>query len=118
MEKQSDARRHRLRIALKTLRYASEFFATQFPGAATRRHVKAARRLQNDFGRLNDAAVAERLLEDLPRAGGAGAVSLALGAGQVIGWNACARAESLAAIAGTWRRFVKLPPYWRGVGKG
>ena len=65
---------------------------------------------------MNDAAVAERLLEGLlrSRAGSAGAAALALGAGQVIGWNAVARSESLAAIAGKWRRFVELPPYWRG----
>ncbi len=116
LQRQSDERRHRLRIALKKLRYASDFFATQFPGATTRRHVKAARRLQDDFGRLNDAAVAERLLEGLlrSRAGGAGDAALALGAGQVVGWNAVARSGSLAAIAGKWRRFTKLPPYWRG----
>ena len=117
LARQSDERRHRLRIALKKLRYASEFFATQFPGAATRRHVKAARRLQDDFGRLNDAAVAERLLEGLV-ASHAGGAALAPGAGQAVGWNARARSERLAAIAGRWRRFAALPPYWRGDGKG
>ena len=61
--------------------------------------------------------MAERLLEGLV-ASHAGGAALAPGAGQAVGWNARARSERLAAIAGRWRRFAALPPYWRGDGKG
>lgn len=57
-----DAERHRLRINAKKLRYASEFFASVFPGraAADRRRtfVRALSRLQDSLGELNDIAVA------------------------------------------------------------
>ena len=49
-------RRHRLRIAVKQLRYAADFF-----GAGTR----PLRRLQDSLGRLNDLAVIRRLLPEL-----------------------------------------------------
>ena len=61
--------------------------------------------------------MAERLLEGLVASPAGGAV-LAPGAGQVIGWNARARSERLAAVVGKWRRFAALPPYWGGDSKG
>ena len=95
-ERLSDDRLHRLRIALKKLRYAGEFFAAQFPDGRPRPYIKAVRRLQDDLGRLNDAAVAERRLSELLRAQpeSAALVALGVGAGQVIGWHARARGGS------------------------
>ena len=81
----SDKHLHRLRITLKKLRYAGEFFASQFPEGNPRPYIKALRRLQDDLGRLNDAAVAERLLNGLLAArGGSGdhaAISMGARAG-------------------------------------
>lgn len=57
--------RHRIRIAAKKARYAIEFFS----GLLKAREVRASRRLltalQEGLGRLNDAAVADRLLDEL-----------------------------------------------------
>ena len=61
----SDADLHRLRISLKKLRYAGEFFAAQFPDGKPRPYIRALRRLQDDLGQLNDAAVAESCLKQL-----------------------------------------------------
>lgn len=47
---------HRLRIAIKRLRYALEFFAPLYPAPAVRRDVKALTRLQDDLGAINDIA--------------------------------------------------------------
>ena len=114
-ERLSDDRLHRLRIALKKLRYAGEFLAAQFPDGRPRPYIKAARRLQDDLGRLNDAAVAERHLSALLRAQpeGAALAALGVGAGQVIGWHARAREEARARINGDWRAFAAAEPYWR-----
>lgn len=57
--------RHRLRIAAKKSRYATEFFGSLFAARAVRRYVKGLSSLQDELGVLNDFAVAERLLTGL-----------------------------------------------------
>ena len=116
-ERLSDERLHRLRLTLKKLRYAGEFFATQFPDGRPRPYIKAARRLQDDLGRLNDAAVAEERLRDLLGANreSAGLAAMSVGAGQVIGWHARAREEARARLNEEWHGFAAAVPYWRAV---
>ncbi|MFA5964537.1 MAG: CHAD domain-containing protein [Sphingomonas sp.] len=62
-------RRHRVRIEVKTLRYATEFFTVLYPdGKAHRRHrafLAALDRLQDLLGELNDLAVGAALLARL-----------------------------------------------------
>ncbi len=53
--------RHRLRVALKRLRYALEFFAPLFSGRRLQNYHQASTRLQDLLGRLNDLAVASQL---------------------------------------------------------
>lgn len=57
--------RHRIRIAAKKARYASEFFQSLFNTGEVRAFVKRLSGLQDGFGRLNDVAVADRLLTTL-----------------------------------------------------
>jgi CHAD domain-containing protein len=52
-------RRHAVRIALKRLRYACDFFASCFEGS--RAYLKGLEKLQDLLGDLNDIAVARRL---------------------------------------------------------
>nr|WP_321803708.1 CHAD domain-containing protein [Burkholderia sp. BCC1993] len=59
--------RHRARIAVKKVRYATEFFASLCARRAVRSYVDALTGLQDDLGWRNDAVVAERLLKALPR---------------------------------------------------
>jgi triphosphatase len=58
--------RHKLRIAAKRLRYATEFFAATFPGkkSAKRREksLEALKTLQDSLGVLNDIATREAML--------------------------------------------------------
>jgi len=54
------AARHRLRVALKRLRYALEFFAQLFPGRRLQDYHLAASRLQDLLGRMNDIEVASQ----------------------------------------------------------
>lgn len=57
--------RHRVRIAAKKLRYASEFFQSLYRPGQMRAYLKVLSGLQDDLGRLNDAAVAGSLLQNL-----------------------------------------------------
>jgi CHAD domain-containing protein len=61
-------RLHRLRIALKKLRYAAEFLQPAFASAATKPYIEATVRLQGALGALNDRAVAHHMLADLATA--------------------------------------------------
>ena len=119
-EQLSDARLHQLRIALKKLRYAGEFFAAQFPDGRPRPYIRALRRLQDDLGRLNDAAVAERCLRELldSQRESSHLAALGVGAGQVIGWHARAREETRSQVTEDWRIFAVATPYWRPAGDG
>ena len=57
-----DQRRHRLRIAIKKLRYALEFFAPLLPGKRVRASLACLALIQDMLGGLNDHASALRLL--------------------------------------------------------
>ena len=61
----TSAGRHKLRIAIKKLRYAVEFFTSLFDGEeadALRAHLA---RLQDILGTMNDAATLQRLLGEV-----------------------------------------------------
>jgi CHAD domain-containing protein len=63
IKKFDEHQRHRLRLAVKNLRYATEFFAPLFPGdQRIPAYLALVVKLQNDLGICNDAAVARRRL--------------------------------------------------------
>lgn len=103
--------RHALRIAMKHMRYATEFFGALFdPKSAADRYVEKAAALQDLLGECNDAAIAGRLVKSLEVAGeprGAHA------AGVVTGWCGRARAGDPEALRKAWRKLVRAAPFWR-----
>jgi triphosphatase len=62
---QSAAKRHRLRIALKKLRYAAELFSGLYVPEATRPFTQRLKRLQDDLGAANDVRVARDIVTSL-----------------------------------------------------
>lgn len=100
--------RHALRIAAKKLRYATEFFSGLYPGKATRRYIQALSQLQDEFGMLNDQAVAGRLLAQI---GGGGRLS-DRASGVIVGWYACKTHSQLADMAQVWKRFHRRKVFW------
>jgi len=60
--------RHRVRIAAKKTRYATEFFHSLYPQKRVRGYVKTLSALQDELGLLNDAAIADGLLHELQEA--------------------------------------------------
>ena len=59
--------RHRLRIAMKKLRYATEFFACLEKRKRVRRALQGMSALQDELGWINDVAVADGLLQHFHR---------------------------------------------------
>jgi triphosphatase len=114
----SKPERHEVRIALKRLRYALDFFAGVFAGASKKKFVKALERLQEDLGRMNDVVVAETMLARLVGVAGDGAQSaavpadLAFAAGGVLGWHRRRAAEMDVALVKDWHAFARAKPFW------
>jgi inorganic triphosphatase YgiF len=65
VEAMSPEERHRVRIGVKRLRYVAEGFASLLRKGRVDAYLESLEKLQDDLGRANDAAVAERLLEAL-----------------------------------------------------
>jgi len=61
----SAAELHRLRIAIKKLRYAVDFFATLYEAKCVRNLLARLARLQNILGAMNDAAAVTGLMKGL-----------------------------------------------------
>ena len=117
----SKAERHEVRIALKRLRYALDFFSDVFDGEQKKKFVKKLTRLQDDLGRMNDVAVAETMLarlvgvsgnEEDEGAAAAPSGPLAFAAGGVLGWHRRRAAEIDVELVKDWKSFVRAKPFW------
>ncbi|HEU4351183.1 MAG TPA: CHAD domain-containing protein [Burkholderiales bacterium] len=104
-------RRHRLRICMKRLRYACDFFASSFAGAAARPYIKRLAALQDILGELNDIAVARRLLAELVPRGSARDVAAA--AGHVRHALAVRERMLVMSLEPAWAAFEKRRPFWK-----
>jgi triphosphatase len=103
--------RHRLRIALKKLRYATEFFNALFgDDVATKSYLSCLAKLQNALGHANDAAIAQPFLSALASDHAAPEIQRTIGA--VIGWQARDRIETEKTLHKHWRQFKAMPTFW------
>jgi inorganic triphosphatase YgiF len=104
--------RHRLRLALKKLRYGAEFFAGAFSGPPVRRRrfTEAAKVLQDRLGELNDLALARRTAV---RIVGPRASDLAFTAGQLVGARQQQEASMLTAAEAAYGALAAARPFWR-----
>jgi inorganic triphosphatase YgiF len=110
------AGRHRLRIALKKLRYGIEFFADLYPPKAAGRYLRATKRLQDRLGQMNDIVVAEHHVDSIlaaMAADDARRLDAARGGGELVGWHARLGGELEGKLAGLWRELRRLEPLWR-----
>ena len=100
---------HRLRIAVKQLRYATEFFSSLYsvPSMATLRDRLAL--LQDILGRINDAASVQPLLG----AATADNREVIAATGIVIGWCEAHAVAERAALQPAWRRFRAARQPWQ-----
>ncbi|HTY99240.1 MAG TPA: CHAD domain-containing protein [Rhodocyclaceae bacterium] len=85
---------HALRIGVKRLRYALEFFASLLDGKAHRRRVTRLAAVQDALGQLNDLANAGRLLMDCA----GGDLRLREAVTLVGGWHGPRHAQLMAQV--------------------
>ena len=101
---------HDLRIDLKKLRYAAEFFLPLYAAhAPAKRYVRRLARLQASLGRARDIA-STRILVDAIRQDDQPALHLAIGA--VTGWLARDQIAMAKTLRKRWRRFKATPAFW------
>ena len=65
LEQLDSERLHRLRIAIKKLRYAATYLGPAFASPAAKAYIEATVRLQGALGALNDRAAAAQVVADL-----------------------------------------------------
>jgi inorganic triphosphatase YgiF len=103
--------RHQLRIALKKLRYAAEFFRSLYDDKQVARYLKRLSALQDDLGHLNDVATAETLMDKL-EGESAETGPWRIGGGIVIGWHARGVTQLEPQLVSDWEKFAKASPFW------
>lgn len=101
---------HALRIAVKKLHYAVQFFAPLYQEKPVRQVRAGLAGVQDALGALNDAATTERLIEAVSRAGQRSRAGGA--AGILRGWNASARATHKRELAASWKEFRECEVFW------
>ena len=97
--------RHKLRILVKRLRYASGFFSDTLPSRGARRYLERLEMVQDVLGELNDIAVAGRLLEGLGNTANRQAVA------SIQKWLAVRQGilvERLGVVWGSWKKQARF----------
>lgn len=108
------ASRHKLRIDVKRLRYASDALVRLFPSRIKRRKRfdHTLRRLQDTLGRMNDLVVQSRIAADAVAAeGAAGAVLFSFG--DFLGFERARGEDSEAVVRRLAKGLARAKPYWR-----
>ena len=101
---------HRLRICVKKLRYASEFFEGLWPRAASGPYVELLKQLQDELGEMQDTVSAERLITDVGKERRGGVGHAARSAEKRI---KASRRHARRRINHRWRSFKLAPRFWR-----
>ena len=108
---QSVRQRHRLRIALKKLRYAAESLAALYPRKKTDRFTTRLKRLQDDLGHANDVRVGYDILAAL--ASGAGRDKAVAKPGKrMLGWHERRLAHAEPKLRKHLGVLFKSEPFW------
>jgi inorganic triphosphatase YgiF len=104
---------HRLRIAVKKLRYTAMFFAPLFPERGSRAMLRALEALQDSLGGINDCGTADRFIRE---AGASTRGELGRQAQELLtNWVAAARADHRRALRAAWKAFRAARRFWTPV---
>jgi triphosphatase len=102
--------RHRLRLAVKKLRYVGEFLLPLYgQRKSTRRFSRKLAELQEELGLYNDMTVTASLLAGL----GADIADRGTAAAAIAGWQAHALICVEPRLRDTWSEFAKVKGPWR-----
>jgi len=101
---------HRLRIAVKKLRYTAMFFAPVFPERRARAMMRALEALQDALGGINDCDTADRLIRE---AGTSVRGALGKQANErLVNWVDAARADHRRALRAAWKALRACGLFW------
>ncbi len=108
--KLSPERLHRLRIAVKKLRYAVEFFGPLYDAAQLGAYRPSLVAIQDQLGRFNDARVLAGLAARATRGlkGSPGAEAR----GIMLGWSSGAQQFGMRDLERVWKRFRQCTAFW------
>jgi CHAD domain-containing protein len=102
---------HRLRIALKKLRYLAQAFAPLYERKKVRPYLAALKRLQEELGHLNDIAHARATIAELLRIGLV--AEIGYGAGLFAGHYTAGRDRHAAKVLKRYRDFKGMTVFWK-----
>lgn len=106
---------HELRLAIKKLRYAVDFFESLYPKKQAKAYRKHLAGLQDGLGYLNDVAAADTLLRELAGAGGDQAPpAWAYAGGLTVGWHCHAAIADRQSLVKDMAAFLRTKPFWHG----
>ncbi len=100
---------HAVRLRAKRLRYASEIFASLYPGKSANRFLRRLGAVQARLGTQNDGAVARTLLDELAGTSG----TLAFASGLVLGFVGAHGDRARARSARAWEKLHRTTPFWQ-----
>ena len=106
-EELSAEERHALRIRIKELRYALDFFASLYETSTVKPYLSALSDLQDGLGVMNDISVTHRLLEE------AGLRTVSAARQVIEGWYGCRLDVHERLFAEVWQRFIECERPWK-----
>ncbi len=102
-------RRHKLRLALKKLRYSVDFLLPLYGGSKpAKQYAKRLAGFQEQLGRFNDMAVTAGVIDGLDIT----STDAATAAAAITGWQAHAMAGIEEPLREAWRQFTRAPTPW------
>ena len=110
LKKLDERQLHELRIRVKKLRYATEFFRDLYTDKSAKRYVSALKAIQEVLGDANDALVANDLMSELDDLAGSDAESALR---QLQSWAAAAIKRDRKRLEHLWSDFGELKPFWK-----
>lgn len=112
-ESLSEEKRHAVRIQIKKLRYAVEFFGSLYPKKALANYLAALKKLQDGLGTNNDLAVARTLIAGATKsARRKDKARLSYAAGIVAGWHSHIFGNRQRDLTELWQGFRQSEPFW------
>ncbi|SDR63464.1 Inorganic triphosphatase YgiF, contains CYTH and CHAD domains [Rhizobiales bacterium GAS113] len=106
------AQRHKLRIALKKLRYTIEFLQSLFDRGKVKAFMKLLGRLQDDLGYINDVRTTHELVAEVARHADDNRETIVRAGGIVLGWHDRALLDQQPRLRKHVRRLRRAKPFW------
>jgi CHAD domain-containing protein len=98
---------HKLRIRIKKLRYAVEFFVALWQGGKAKHYLSALKHIQDALGKSHDLTAARDLIDNL-----APGIKAVADFKPVRHWAEKRSDRDRKRIAKLWREFEKREPFW------